>query len=140
MTIQLEPIKDNLSPCTANQWADDWFYNKGTNTFPRNGKKSIIKYIQYRNKRIPEELFNEWKAQSKFNENMCIMIRKLSGHTETLNYARDGLYLNFADFDNELAIKEFCNYKGRQFTSEQMAKVVYVVQHRDLKHIVMFTG
>ena len=34
-------------------------------------------------------------------------------------------------FDNELAIKEFCNYKGRQFTLEEMAKIVYVVQHSD---------
>ena len=61
------------------------------------------------------------------------MIGKLSGHTESLNHAREGLYLNFCDFDNELAIKEFCNYKGHQFTLEEMAKIVYVVQHSDDK-------
>ncbi len=62
------------------------------------------------------------------------MIGKLSGHTEILQYARKGLYLNFGDFDNELAIRELCNWKGKQFTLEQLAKIVYVVQHKDSTH------
>ena len=123
------PICNNLA---ANQWVDYWYYYAvGVNVFPRVDKTPIIKYKQYRNKRISEELFNDWKDSGKFNENMCCMVGKLSGHTETLQYARKGLYLNFADFDNELAIREFCNWKGQQFTLEQVAKIVFVVQHSD---------
>ena len=120
----------NVKSLTTNEWASDWFYFKGANTIPRNGKIPIIKYKEYRNKRIEQELFNDWIESGKFN-NLCCMIGKLSGHTSILNYARKGLYLNFADFDNELAIKEFCEYKGRQFTLQQMAEVCYIVQHSD---------
>ena len=65
---------------------------------------------------------------------MCVMIGKITGHTDTLNYARKGLCLNFCDFDNELAIKEFCRYRDRQFTLEEMAKICFVVQHSDSTH------
>ena len=41
------------------------------------------------------------------------------------------LYLNFADLDNQLAIDEFCTYKGKQFTIDEMAKIVFLVQHSD---------
>ena len=61
------------------------------------------------------------------------MIGKLSAQTELLRYARKGLFLNFADLDNQLAIDEFCEYKGHQFTLEQMSEIVYVVQHSDDK-------
>jgi hypothetical protein len=111
-----------------------WFNDVGVNTFPRNAKIPIIPYKPYRNKRIPKELFNQWKSEGKFNINMCCMVGKLSGQTSTLNYARRGLYLNFCDFDNELAIKEFCTYKGRQFTLQEMARIVFIVQHSDLTH------
>ena len=124
-------IPVTTSPIDLNQWVDYWFYQVGVNPLPRVEKRPIIKYKEYKNKRIPEELVNQWKEQGKFNENMCVMIGKLSGHTEILQYVRKGLYLNFADFDNELAIKEFCNWKGRQFTLEQVAKIVFVVQHSD---------
>jgi hypothetical protein len=118
-------------PKTPNDWASYWFYPVGVNPFPRFGKIPIVKYKEYRNKRIPDELFNEWIGQGKFNDNMCVMIGKITGHTDTLNYARKGLYLNFCDFDNELAIQEFCRYRDRQFTLEEMAKIVFVVQHSD---------
>jgi hypothetical protein len=62
------------------------------------------------------------------------MIGKLTGHTSTLNYARKGSYLNFADFDNQLAIDEFCTYKGHKFTLQEMAKIVFIVQHSDKTH------
>ena len=119
-----------IKPFTTAEHACNWNYGIGTNTMPRDGKRPIIKYKEYRNKRIPQKLFNDWIESGKFN-NLCCMIGKLSGHTGILNYARKGLYLNFADFDNELAIKEFCEYKGRQFTLQQMAEVCYIVQHSD---------
>ena len=124
----------SFNPKTPNDWARYWYYTVGVNPIPRIGKIPIIKYKEYRNKRIPNELFNEWIDQGKFNENMCCIIGKLSGPTDTLNYVRKGLYLNFCDFDNELAIKEFCNWKGKQFTIEEISKIVYVVQHSDSTH------
>jgi hypothetical protein len=120
-----------LIPESPNDSASYWYYEVEVNVIPRIGKIPIIPYKQYRNKRIPEELFNQWENEGRFNHNMCVMIGKLSGHTEILQYARKGLYLNFADFDNELAIREFCNWKGKQFTLEQISNIVYVVQHSD---------
>ena len=114
-----------------NDYPNLWFNDIGVNTFPRNGKIPIIPYKQFRNKRIPVELFNQWKNEGRFEVNMCCMIGKLSGQTSTLNYARRGLYLNFADFDNDLAIKELCFYKGKQFILEEMARIAYIVQHAD---------
>ena len=66
--------------------------------------------------------------------------RQTSGHTELLNCAQKGLYLNFADFDNDLAIKEFCNYNGRQFTLEEMAQVVLLFNTQMTKRTVMCIG
>ena len=127
------PNKDILSPCTANPWPDFWYYDVGVNPFGRNGKIPVVKYSQYRGKLISEDEFNDSKTQGKFNHNMCIMIGGLSGHTETLQYARKGLYLNFADFDNELACREFCNYNGQQYTLEEVARTTFIVQHSDDK-------
>ena len=127
-------IPVTTSTIDVNQWVDYWFYQVGVNPIPRDGKIPIIKFKQYRNKRLPSELFNQWEQEGKFNKNMCCMVGKLSGHTELLSYARKGLYLNFADFDNQLAIDEFCTYKGRKFSLEDMAKIVYVVQHSDKSH------
>ena len=124
MTLVLK-LKDR------NYWAYDW-YEKGLNPIPRDGKIPIIKYKMFKNQRLPQYYFDNWVTNDTFNKNnLCIMIGKLTGHTDTLNFARSGLYLNFADFDNELAIKELCCYKDRQFTLRQFSKVVYVVQHFD---------
>ena len=124
-------IPVTTSTIDVNQWVDYWFYQVGVNPLPRVEKRPIIKYKEYKNKRIPEELVNQWKSEDKFNTNMCIMVGKISGHTDTLNYARKCLYLNFADLDNQLAIDEFCTYKGKQFTIDEMAKIVFLVQHSD---------
>ena len=80
---------------------------------------------------MPEPEFIDRKNQGQYNHNMCIMIGRLSGHTEILQYVRKGLYLNFADFDNDLACREFCNYKGQQFTLQEMAQICFIVQHSD---------
>ena len=128
------PNENDILCLTANQWANHWFYHVGVNTLPRYGKKAIIKYSPFRNKRIPAELFNHWKDEKKFDLNICVMVGKLSGATEIQNYVRKDLDLNFCDFDNQLAIDEFCNYKGHQFTLEQMAKICYIVQHSDKSH------
>ena len=124
-------IPVTTSTIHVNQWVDYWFYQVGVNPLPRVEKRPIIKYKEYNNKRIPEELLNQWNSEDKFNNNMCIMVGKISGHTDTLNYARKGLYLNFADLDNQLAIDKFCTYKGKQFTIDEMAKIVILVQHSD---------
>ena len=131
MLVNPNPHTDTASKANPSPWLDSWYYHYGVNPFGRNGKIPVVKYGKYRGKLISEDEFNDSKTQGQFNHNMCIMIGGLSGHTELLKYARKGLYLNFADFDNELACREFCNYGGQQYTLEEVARTAFIVQHSD---------
>jgi hypothetical protein len=124
---------DNKSsvPSTTD-FPDFWFNEVGGNVFPRDGKIPIIKTKPWRNKRLPAELYNHWKQDGELDKNFCVMVGAISGPTDTLNFARSGLHLNFADFDNLLAIRELCTWKGNKHcTLQEFAKIGYVVQHSD---------
>ena len=103
-----------------NTWADYWRYVIGVNVVPMivRGKTAHagLDWTEWQTKPIPEEQHNKWKSEGKFNDGMAIICG-----TVWHNPSKKGLQCNAIDADNPPAIKEICNYKGKQITIQELA-------------------
>lgn len=112
---------------TINSWTDFWYHEIGVNIIPSNTRKKIplIGWQQYQNKSIPESLFERWKIEGRFTKGIAIILGKI------WRGKYKGYYLNGIDLDNQKAIEEICNYKGKRISLEELAKWTIVEQHSD---------
>ncbi len=118
---------------TINEYADFWRYSIGVNVIPADtrNKVPLIKWSQWQNKPIPQELHNKWKSENVYSKGMAIILGKIWHRTDRLEY-----YLIGVDCDNALAIKEICTngVTGKVTSLEQFAKTSFVEQHNDNPH------
>jgi hypothetical protein len=54
----------------ANRYANFWRYQIGVNVIPSNteNKTTYVKWSEWQDKPIPEELHNSWKEQGAFSQ------------------------------------------------------------------------
>lgn len=100
----------DFSKFTSNGYADFWYYEKGLNVFPADGKakkpflykngKEVFKILweQYENEPIPESVFKEWKEKGFFEYGMAVICGQV------FRGKKKGLWLNVIDCDNSLGI------------------------------------
>lgn len=116
-----------------NAWADYWRYVVGVNVVPMITRFKTahekLRWTDWQTKPIPEEQHEQWKSEGKFNQGMAIICGTVWHNPE-----KRGLYLNGIDADNLPAVNEFCNYKGKQFTVQELAAWTLVEQHDDAPH------
>lgn len=91
----------NLPSFDYNASARFWFYEIGANTLPANSrnKKPSVKWKQYEDKPIPEEIFEEWIRLDMFRDGIAVVCGKL------FRGKYKGMWLNVIDCDNKLAIE-----------------------------------
>lgn len=113
---------------TINDWADFWRYNIGVNVIPADTqhKGTNIRWFEWQDKPIPEELYSEWKSIGAFNKGIAIILGKI-WH----NKQKSGLYVNGIDADNLKAIEEICIRDNKTISLAQLAQWTLVEQHLD---------
>ncbi len=111
-----------------NEFADFWRYDIGVNVIPADTKNKAvyIKWSEWQDNPIPEELHNPWKSENKFSDGMAVILGKVWHNKE-----KQGLYLNGVDLDNLKAIEEICTYKGKAISIKELAQSTLVEQHQD---------
>jgi P4 family phage/plasmid primase-like protien len=116
-----------------NTWADYWRYVVGVNVVPMNTRFKTahrdLDWKVFQHAPISEEQHEQWKSDKMFNDGMAIICG-----TVWHNPDKHGLQLNAIDADNLPAINEICNYKGKQFTVQDLAAWTLVEQHDDAPH------
>ena len=122
---------------TANQWADFWYYNVGVNVIPANNLTKTT-YIQWKNdpngnwqiESIPEEKFEQWKKENKFERGIAIVCGKVFRG----NFM--GMWLNAIDCDNKAGTDAMCPNGV-----EKIAQGTLVEQHGnpDKCHILFYS-
>lgn len=112
----------------VNRWADFWRYEAGMNVVPANTmqKLTYVKWGEWENKPIPEELHNEWKAQGAFSAGMAVMLGKVWHKQDLANY-----YFVGVDADNRKAIEEICSINNKFRSLHEFAQKTLVEQHKD---------
>jgi hypothetical protein len=122
MVAMIDTIK------SINDWADFWRYRIGVNVIPADTKNKAIyiKWSEWQDMPIPEELYNKWKDQNMFSNGMAVILGKV-WH----NKQKSGLYLNGIDADNLKAVQEICSRNGMAVTLQELAQWTLVEQHPD---------
>jgi hypothetical protein len=64
------------NPNTINEWADWWRNQIGVNVIPAisKDKTPIVKWKQFQDKPIPQEVHDQWKEQGLFDNGMAIIL------------------------------------------------------------------
>jgi hypothetical protein len=130
----------DLNNATANEKADFLHNELHLNVIPADparSKGTTIKWGHFQHERVSDEQHEQWKQEGDFNKGMAIITGK-TWHTN-LDY---DVHLTSIDFDNELAIKEFCALFGPKATLEKLAKYLLIEQRPDDKtraHVYFFT-
>lgn len=121
MTVQIPALTD------INAWADYWYYSIGVNVIPADTKKkkTWVKWSEWQDKPIPEEVYEQWKSEGQFNNGIAIIVGKI------WRGCHEGKYLIFVDCDNQRAIEEFCTRNGKQTSLQKIATKFLVEQHKD---------
>lgn len=118
-----------------NVWADFWYHKRKCNVFPYDTKNRIPiigSYKEYQNKRIPADVFEEWKSKGLFDKGMAIFPGKIYPDTTEDDGNRIGdLYLVAIDLDRKEAIEEFCSINGKTITRNDLAQKTIFEQHID---------
>src|SRR5829696_54223 len=111
-----------------NDWADFWRDRIGVNVIPADTKNKFtyIKWSEWQDKAIPEELHNKWKAENAFSKGIAIIPGKV-WHRED----KKGLYFIFIDADKLKAILEFSTRKGKTTSLNEMSQKFLIEQHKD---------
>jgi len=127
------PLEDN------NGWADFWRYQIGVNVIPADtkNKRTYEKWQEWQDKPIPEELHNQWKQENAYSKGLAALAGKC-----WFDNAKEDLFLNEIDVDNQLAVQELCAYKGKTISVEDLAKWTLVEQHADDRtrlHLYIFS-
>ncbi|CAN5875455.1 hypothetical protein BH23THE1_BH23THE1_20500 [soil metagenome] len=109
---------------------DFWFYTIGVNVIPAASKYKIprVKWTEWQDKSIPEEVYESWKASEDFKDGCAIFV----GLIWRGKY--QGKFLACIDIDNALGIKEFLSKFGKVDTLEILAEKTIVEQHLDARY------
>jgi hypothetical protein len=118
----------SIAPTAINEWADFWRFNIGVNVIPADtkNKRTNIRWAEWQDTPIPEELYNQWKEQGAFSYGIAIIPGKV-WHRED----KKDQYFTFLDADKQKAIDELCLRNGKTTTLQEMAQKFIVEQHRD---------
>lgn len=118
-----------------NDWADFWYHNRKCNVIPYDTKNRIPvirSYKEYQNKRIPADVFEEWKSKGLFEKGMAIFPGKIYLDTKDDDDDRkEDVYLVAIDLDKKEAIEEFCSLNGKTITCNELADKTILEQHKD---------
>src|SRR5688500_1425383 len=102
---------------TIEEGMNFWNNTIGLNIAPwdSKNKKAMVgegAYLPWQTKPIPKEIMLHWVRNNKFDKGFQIYLGKIwhNGHC-----------LTCIDLDNELALKEFCNFNGKQLTFEELS-------------------
>ncbi|WP_458718827.1 bifunctional DNA primase/polymerase [Candidatus Nitrosocosmicus sp. R] len=108
---------------------DFWFYTIGVNIIPAVSTNKIpkVKWTEWQDKPIPDEVYEDWKKSGDFNDG-CAIIAGMIWRGEY-----KGKFLTCIDIDNALGIKEFLSKFGKVDTLEMIAEKTIVEQHLDAK-------
>jgi putative DNA primase/helicase len=111
-----------------NQSSDFWRYQIGINVIPADTKNKVpsIRWSQWQDKPIPEEIHNTWKKSGDFSKGLAIIPGKI-WHKED----KKGFYFIFIDADKREGIDELCTRNGRTISLENMSEKFLVEQHKD---------
>jgi hypothetical protein len=113
-----------------NGWAAFWHYNIGVNVIPANTreKKPLkgLRWEEWRDNPIPENIHNKWKEQGTFSKGIAIIPGKVWERED-----KKGLYFVFLDADKSNAINGLCTTNGKSTTLHEMAQKFIVEQHQD---------
>jgi hypothetical protein len=133
-------LAENTAQSTINESADFWRYDIGVNVIPADTKNKTtnIKWSEYQDTPISEELHNRWKSEGTFSKGIAIILGK-AWHRED----RKDLYFTFIDTDKQEAIEELCTKNEKRITLQEMAQKFLVEQHKDSllekAHIYMYS-
>jgi hypothetical protein len=128
MTPSPSSSSSSIAPTAINEWADFWRFNIGVNVIPADtkNKRTNIRWAEWQDTPIPEELYNQWKEQGAFSYGIAIIPGKV-WHRED----KKDQYFTFLDADKQKAIDELCLRNGKTTTLQEMAQKFIVEQHRD---------
>jgi len=122
----------------CNAWADYWRYYIGVNVIPANSRAKVPleKWKQYQDSPIPEQQYNEWKSDGRFNNGMAIITGKVWQRKDL-----DGYYLAGIDADNHIAIREILTRNSKIITIQELASKTVVEQHKNNEkmHCYLYT-
>jgi hypothetical protein len=114
----------------VNSYADYWRYEVGANVIPADTrlKRPYIKWGQWQDKPIPEQLHNQWKSEWTFSKGMAVILGRV-WHRQVGDLAN--YYLVGVDADNKKAIEEICTHNDKTITLQEFAATTLVEQHKD---------
>ena len=89
-------IEENICDYN-NKIADDLFYVKGLNIFPRDTEKATYEtWSDYKDDAIPNELYEEWKRNGRFAKGIVLMLGK------TFRREKQGLWFVDTIIENQV--------------------------------------
>ena len=105
---------------------DYWFYKIGVNVIAADtvNKKPIEEWLEFQNKPISPDLFEQNKKNGLYNKGIAVIPGKVwrGPHKDK--------YLVFIDLDNQKAIDEVCSCFGAKDLKE-LSQYVIIEQHKD---------
>ncbi len=110
-------------------WPNFWYHKIKVNVIPfdtKNRRSVLESYVEYQDKRIPLEIFNQWLEKGLFDYGMAIFPGKI--------YSEDPgpeLFLVVLDFDKKEGFEELCNFDSKAMTREEWAEKTILEQHLD---------
>ena len=111
-----------------NNWSDFWRYNIGVNVIPADTKNKVtnVKWSEWQDRPIPEEVHNTWKQKDDFSKGLAIIPGKV-WHKQDKKH----LYFIFIDADKREGIQELFTRNGRTISLEKISEKFLVEQHKD---------
>jgi MoxR-like ATPase len=106
-----------------------WHDILGMNTIPADtrNKKPLVDWKHWQTEGIPDQFQKYWITHDKFGDGINVILGKIHHSVGLKDY-----YLSCIDLDNPAAIQEFCNFKGKQITLQEISKHGFLVeQHLD---------
>lgn len=106
-----------------------WRKDLGVNTIPADtrNKKPLEEWKRWQTEPTPEPLQLHWERNDKFANGINVVLGKIHHSVGLKDY-----YLSCIDLDNEAAIREFCNFNGKQLTLDELSKHGFLIeQHLD---------
>lgn len=119
----------------CNTWADYWRYYLGVNVIPvisnTDDPRPIVKWKEFQNIAIPEEVHTQWKNDGLFNTGNAVIAGKVWHRPDLAGY-----YFFGTDSDNRIATQELLtsSKNGKIITLEQFGQLTLVEQHDDAEH------
>lgn len=108
---------------------DFWFYTIGVNIIPANSLNKIpkVRWTEWQDKPIPDEVYEDWKASGAFNDGCAIIVGIIWRGKQR------GKYLTCIDIDNKKGKEEVLSKFGKLDTYVKLAEKTIVEQHLDVK-------